>query len=70
VDNIEIYGRYWKEMRSPDREAILKKALNHFGKPWNGPTIAEMAGTSELENLPVVFSLNFLMPFIINQVLS
>jgi hypothetical protein len=66
VDEIEVYKKYWKEMPIPKREALLERALRQFGKPWNGPTIVEMAGSSEIECLPALFLLDFVMPLMID----
>jgi hypothetical protein len=69
VENIEIFRKFWMDMSVPAREEILQRALSRFKKPWKGPPIGEMANTSDIGNLPAVFSLSFLMPLMIAQTL-
>ena len=66
--DIEVCSAYWMDMSIPNREKLLRDAILQYKKPWRGPTIAEMAARSNLEELPVFFSFAYLAPLMINQI--
>jgi hypothetical protein len=65
VENFEVYNECWKSLSVAKREDLLRRALHHFGEAWNGPTVAEMAEITDINQLPALFLFGFLAPLMI-----